>query len=35
MKQHVELLQEQRLPVPERNPDPKITIQNAKETAVT
>jgi predicted RNase H-like HicB family nuclease len=34
MKEHVELLAQQGLPVPKRNPDPKITIQNAKETAV-
>lgn len=31
MKDHVELLREQGLPVSEANPDPKITIQNAKE----
>lgn len=30
MKEHVELLKEQNLPVPEKNPDPKIVIQNAK-----
>ena len=30
MKEHVELLREQGLPVPERNPDPKIVVQNAK-----
>ena len=30
MKEHVELLKEQRLPVPVENPDPKIVIQNAK-----
>lgn len=31
MKEHVELLREQGLPVSEANPDPGITIQNAKE----
>jgi len=30
MKEHVELLREQGLPVPDNNPDPKIVIQNAK-----
>ena len=34
MKEHVELLKEQGLPVPERNRDPKIVIQNAKEPVV-
>ena len=34
MKEHVELLREQGLPVPERNPDPKITIENAKQDTV-
>ena len=33
MKEHVELLKEQGLPVPEKNPDPKIIIQNAKNHA--
>jgi predicted RNase H-like HicB family nuclease len=33
MKEHVELLKEKGLPVPEPNPDPKITVQNAKESA--
>ncbi len=32
MKEHVELLKEQNLPVPEKNPDPKIVIQNAKNS---
>jgi len=31
MKEHVELLQERGLPVPKRNTDPKIVIQNASE----
>ncbi|MEN6334514.1 MAG: type II toxin-antitoxin system HicB family antitoxin [Phycisphaerales bacterium] len=31
MKEHVELLKEQNLPVPMENPDPKIVIQNAKD----
>ena len=34
MKEHVELLQARSLPVPEPNPDPRITIQNARESAV-
>jgi predicted RNase H-like HicB family nuclease len=29
MAEHVELLREQSLPVPDVNPDPKVTIQNA------
>jgi len=32
MKEHVELLAQQGLPVPKRNPDPKITVQNAKQS---
>lgn len=35
MKEHVELLREQGLPIPEPNPDPKITIQNARKAPVT
>jgi predicted RNase H-like HicB family nuclease len=34
MKEHVSLLEEQGLPVPTRNPDPKIIIQNEKKAAV-
>jgi len=34
MKEHVGLLREQGLPVPDLDPDPKIVIQNAKEPAV-
>lgn len=34
MKEHIEMLLEQGLPVPEVNSDPKIIIQNARE-AVT
>jgi len=34
MKEHVELLNQQGLAVPPANPDPKITIQNAKKTVV-
>ena len=30
IKEHVKLLKQQGLPVPPRNPDPKITIENAK-----
>jgi predicted RNase H-like HicB family nuclease len=35
MREHVELLREQKLPVPDPNPDPKIVIQNAKEEPVS
>jgi len=31
MKEHVALLREQGLPVPQTNADPKITIQNARK----
>jgi len=31
MKEHVNLLKEQGLPVPPKNPNPKIIIQNAQE----
>lgn len=31
MKEHIELLEEQKLPVPERNPNPNIIIQNEQE----
>jgi predicted RNase H-like HicB family nuclease len=34
MREHVALLKEQALPVPPRNPDPVITVQNAKEPAL-
>lgn len=34
MKEHVEVLRQQGLPVPEPNPDPKIMIQNAKQATV-
>jgi predicted RNase H-like HicB family nuclease len=33
MKEHVELLKEQNLPVPSENPDPKIVIQNTRNLA--
>ena len=33
MKEHVELLNEQGLPIPPVNTDPKITIQNEREVA--
>lgn len=33
MKEHVELLKAQNLPIPAVNLDPKITIQNEKEVA--
>jgi hypothetical protein len=35
MKEHVELLREQGLPVPRENPDPKIIVQNARHVAMT
>jgi predicted RNase H-like HicB family nuclease len=34
MEEHVSLLKEQGSPVPPKNPDPKITIQNEKKAAV-
>ncbi|MFH1743172.1 MAG: type II toxin-antitoxin system HicB family antitoxin [bacterium] len=34
MKEHIELLKEQALPVPQPNPDPRITIRNAREPSV-
>ena len=34
MKEHVALLKEQGLPVPDENPDPKIIVQNTKEATV-
>ena len=34
MKEHVELLKEQSLPVPPTNPHPRIVIQNAEESAM-
>jgi len=34
MKEHIDLLREQRLPVPPKGPDPKIIIQNEKRLAV-
>ncbi len=33
VREHVELLKEKNLPVPERNTDPKIVIQNEKKLA--
>ena len=33
MKEHVELLKEQGLPIPPVNTDPKITIQNERQVA--
>jgi len=33
MKEHVNLLIEQKLPVPPKNPDPRIIIQNEKKLA--
>lgn len=34
MKEHVELLKQECLPVPPENSDPKIIVQNEKKTAV-
>lgn len=34
MKEHVELLKQEGLPVPTENSDPKIIVQNEKKTAV-
>ena len=34
MKEHVDLLKELNLPVPDSNPDPRIIIQNEKKLAV-
>jgi len=33
MKEHIELLKENNLPVPKRNTDPKIIIQNERKLA--
>jgi predicted RNase H-like HicB family nuclease len=33
MKEHVELLKAKNLPIPERNTDPKIVIQNERKLA--
>jgi predicted RNase H-like HicB family nuclease len=35
MKDHVELLAEQGLPIPPQNPDPVVTIRNEQKPAVT
>jgi len=34
MQEHIDLLREQNLPVPETNPDPKILIQNSKVESI-
>jgi len=34
MKEHVELLEQEGLPVPPDNPDPRIIVQNEKKLAV-
>ena len=34
MKEHAALLEEQGLPVPPKNPDQKIIVRNAGETAI-
>jgi len=33
MEEHIELLKEQSLPIPPKNPDPKIIIQNQESLA--
>jgi predicted RNase H-like HicB family nuclease len=33
MKEHVEILAEQGLPIPPQNPDPVVTIRNAQQEA--
>jgi predicted RNase H-like HicB family nuclease len=35
MKEHVELVKEQGLPVPQPNPDARITVQNARGAGIT
>ena len=35
MEEHISLLKERRLPVPKRNPNPTVTIQNAKLAGVS
>jgi predicted RNase H-like HicB family nuclease len=35
MREHVALLKEQGLPIPRQNPDPRITVQNAPEPALS
>lgn len=34
MKEHIELLEEQKLPVPQKNSNPNIIIQNEQEMSV-
>ena len=34
MKEHMDLLREQDLPIPAHNPNPRIIIQNARKAAV-
>jgi len=34
MKEHIELLSEQKLPIPIKNADPKIIVQNERDRAV-
>jgi predicted RNase H-like HicB family nuclease len=34
MKEHIDLLRERGLPIPQKNADPKITIQNSGKQAV-
>jgi predicted RNase H-like HicB family nuclease len=35
MREHVQVLREQGLPVPPRNPDPRVVIQNEKASVET
>ena len=34
MKEHIEMLEQQNLTIPKKNPDPKIIIQNERKLAV-
>ena len=34
MKEHIDLLSKQKLPIPIKNPDPKIIVENERERAV-
>lgn len=34
MKEHIELLRSQGLPVPPENPNPQIVVQNARDVAI-
>jgi predicted RNase H-like HicB family nuclease len=34
MEEHLALLKEQRLPIPEQNPNPKVVVQNTEQVAL-